>query len=85
MVYGCRGVFALYWHSRFWKMIDWPLFIIVVAITGIGFVVISSAAPSYEVKADLIKQAAAVVMGMVAWVILLLLDYNELRALHWWI
>lgn len=66
-------------------MIDWPLFAIVLAITAVGFVVISSAAPSYEVKADLVKQAAAVVMGMVAWAILLLLDYNELRTLHWWV
>ena len=24
-------------------------------------------------------------MGIFAWAILLLLDYNELRALHWWI
>lgn len=78
-------MFALYWHGRFWRMIDWPLFAIVLAITAIGFVVISSAAPSYEVRADLIKQAAALVMGMVAWVILLLLDYNELRTLYWWI
>lgn len=76
---------ALYWHPRFWKMIDWPLFAIVLAITAVGFVVISSAAPSYEVKADLIKQAAALIMGMVAWAILVLLDYNELRTLHWWV
>jgi len=78
-------VIALYWHPRFWKMIDWPLFAIVLAITAVGFVVISSAAPSYEVKGDLIKQAAALVMGVVAWAILLLLDYNELRTLHWWV
>ncbi len=82
---GLEGVFALYWHGRFWRMIDWPLFAVVLVITAIGFVVISSAAPSYEVKADLIKQAAALVMGMFAWVIMLLLDYNELRALHRWI
>nr|WP_245302485.1 rod shape-determining protein RodA [Symbiobacterium terraclitae] len=75
----------MYWHPRFWKMIDWPLFAIVLAITAVGFVVISSAAPSYEVKADLIKQAAALIMGMVAWAILVLLDYNELRTLHWWV
>jgi Cell cycle protein. len=66
-------------------MIDWPLFIIVLLIAATGFVVISSAAPASEVKGDLIKQAAALVMGFVAWAILLLLDYNELRTLHWWI
>ena len=80
-----REVSALYWHPRFWKMIDWPLFIIVLLIAATGFVVISSAAPASEVKGDLIKQAAALVMGFVAWAILLLLDYNELRTLHWWI
>ena len=78
-------MFALYWHRRFLKMIDWPLFLIVLAIAAMGFIAISSAAPSYEVKADLVKQGAAVGLGVVAWAILLLLDYNELRGLHWWI
>lgn len=66
-------------------MIDWPLFLLVLAITAVGFVVVSSAAPSREVRGDLIKMAAAVVMGAVAWAILLLLDYNELRVLYRWI
>lgn len=75
----------LYWHRRFWKMIDWWLFLFVLATTAVGFVVISSAAPPEELPGDLIKQAAAMAIGVVAWAILLLLDYDELRGLHWWL
>lgn len=64
---------------------DWWLFLLVLAIAGVGFVVISSASPPDDVRGNLIRQGAAVAMGIIAWVILLLLDYNELRQLYWWI
>lgn len=64
---------------------DWWLYLCVALLATVGFVVISSAAPLSEVRGDLIKQGAAVVIGILAWVVLILLDYNEFRNLSRWL
>lgn len=73
----------LYWHPRFWKMIDWWLYPIVFALVAIGFLVISSASP--DVRREVTMQAVALVLGMLTWVVLALLDYTELKGLTWWV
>lgn len=75
----------LYWHRRFWKMTDWWLYLFVLIATGAGFVVISSAMDADVVQNALVRQGAAVILGVVAWVTLVLLDYNELRGLYRWL
>ncbi len=74
---------SLYWHPRFWKMIDWWLYPIVFALAAVGFVVVSSASP--DVRRELTMQGVALGLGLVTWVVLGLLDYIELYGLTWWI
>lgn len=61
---------------------DWWLYLFTLVTTGAGFFLIASAVGPEEAHSHLIRQGAALAMGVVAWVILLLLDYNELRGLY---
>lgn len=62
-------------------MIDWWLILFIFGLVGVGFVAISTSVEPEYVRGDLIKQGAAFILGLIAWVIFALLDYNELRGL----
>ncbi len=76
----------MYWHPRTLRNFDWWLSLFVLVLTGVGLIMVFSAvtafADSDEVRSHLVKQGAAIAMGVVAWVVLVLFDYTELRLMY---
>lgn len=77
----------MYIHPRLLKNWDWLLMLFTAAIVGVGLVVLSSALTGWleggDPKGYLIRQGAAVGLGLAAWLFFALMDYSELRSLYW--
>jgi rod shape determining protein RodA len=76
----------LYWHPRYLKNWDWWLSLFTVMILAGGMAIMRSAVLGFDpegVGGYLIRQGAAVALGFLAWIILGLLDYTDLRVMYW--